>query len=306
MHRYLIILLLLFYIPLELSAQLTPVSDQYVLNPLLINPAFAGSRKALNVGTFYRRQWVGLEGAPETMTMTVDAPIFQDKIGLGFLVINDKIGVTSETQFVSNYAYKIAIGESNLSLGLGAGFLLTNTAWSRLYALEPGDDFYLVDSKIFVVPDFSFGTYFTYHNYYAGFSIPKFLSYKFDFNKNKYKLRNDPVYYTYMLNTGYLFTLTPKIKFLPSTLLTYSVKERFLYDLNTYVSFIDKFWLGLSYRNGRAISGLFQFKITDQFRIAYSYDFDLGELSHYSNGSHGIMLRYELRYKVNVVNPLVF
>ena len=305
MNRFFRILLLLL-IATDLTAQLSPVNDQYVLNPLLINPSYAGSRNALNVGTFYRQQWVGLEGAPETMTISADAPLFQEKLGLGFLLINDKIGVTSETQFVSNYAYKIRIADGTLALGLGAGVLLTNTAWSKLYALEPGDDSYLIDSKIFVVPDFSFGMRYSYGNYFAGFSIPKFLSYKFDYDKNKYLLRNDPVYYTYMLNTGYLFSLTPKINFLPSTLLTYSVGERFLYDLNTYFSFSDKLWLGFSYRNNRSVSGLFQFKITDQFRIAYSYDYELGELGRYSNGSHGIMLRFELRYKVNVDNPLEF
>jgi type IX secretion system PorP/SprF family membrane protein len=305
MNRLIKIFLLLL-LAMDLAAQLTPVTDQYVLNPLLINPAFAGSRKAMNVGTFYRRQWVGIAGAPETMTITADAPLLSEKLGLGFLLINDKIGVTSETQFVSNYAYKINMGDGILSLGLGAGLIITNTAWSELYALQPGDDFYLIDSKRFVVPDFSFGVYYSYHNYFGGFSIPKFLSYKFDYNKNRYKLRNDPKYYTYMLNTGYLFTLSPKIKFLPSTLITYSEGERLLYDLNTYFGFVDKVWLGFSYRNGRSVTGLIQFKLSDQFRIAYSYDFDLGELSRYSNGSHGIMLRYELKYKVNVVNPLIF
>lgn len=299
-------IILLLVLCIDISAQLSPVNDQYVLNPLLINPAYAGSRNALNVGTFYRQQWVGLEGAPETMTITVDAPLFQEKLGLGFLLINDKIGVTSETQFVSNYAYKIGIGDGTLSMGLGAGIILTNTAWSRLYALEPGDDYYLIDSKMFVVPDFSFGVRYSYHNFFTGFSIPKFLSYKFDYNKNKYQIRNDPAYYTYMFNTGYLFRLSPKVNFLPSTLLTYSAGEQFLYDLNTYFSFSDKLWLGFSYRNSRSVSGLVQFRITEQFRVAYSYDFDLGELSKYSNGSHGIMLRYELRYKVNVVNPLDF
>jgi hypothetical protein len=79
-----------------------------------------------------------------------------------------------------------------------------------------------------------------------------------------------------------------------------------LYDLNTYFGFIDRLWLGFSYRNNRSFAGLVQFKINDQFRIAYTYEFDLGEISHYSNGSHGIMLRYELRKRVNVVNPLIF
>ena len=178
--------LLLLLIPISLSGQLTPVTNQYVLNPLTINPAYAGTRGALNIAAFYRRQWVGIAGSPETMTLAVDAPFLDSKLGLGLIITNDKLGVTKETQFHSNYAYKISMGKGNLSLGLGAGLITTNTAWSDLVVLDPGDDHYLIDSRVFVVPDFSFGIYYSNQNYFAGLSVPKLLAYKFDFDKNKY------------------------------------------------------------------------------------------------------------------------
>lgn len=299
-------ILFFLLLPVSLAGQLAPVTDQYVLNPLLINPAFAGSRKALNIGTFYRRQWVGVPGSPETMIIAVDAPMLDDKLGLGFMLVNDKFGVSDEKHFISDYAYKINLGDGILSLGLGAGIITTYTAYSQLIALDPGDDYYQINSKIYVVPTFSFGAYYTYHNYFAGFSIPKFLNYKFNFDKNKYKLVNDPSLYTYMLTTGYLFPVSRNVKFMPSTLLTYSPGEKILYDLNAYFSFYDRFWVGASYWDNRTIAAMFQFQLSSQFKLAYSYDFDIGKLGKYSNGSHGIMLRYEFRYKVQVVNPLVF
>src|SRR5450759_2666372 len=78
-HTYYLLILLLF--PLTLTGQLSPVSNQYVLNPLTINPAFAGNRGALNVAAFYRRQWVGISGSPETMTLSADAPFLDSKLG---------------------------------------------------------------------------------------------------------------------------------------------------------------------------------------------------------------------------------
>jgi type IX secretion system PorP/SprF family membrane protein len=293
-------------IPLCLSGQLTPVTNQYVLNPVSINPAYAGSNNALNIAAFYRRQWIGIIGAPETMTLSTDAPLSDGKIGLGLMIVNDKIGVTKETQFNTSYAYKIDIGEGILSFGLGAGVITTNTAWSDLTAIDPGDEFYLIDSRIFVVPNFSFGVYYSYKNYFAGFSIPKFLSYKFNFDKNKYGLVNDPTVYTYMLNTGYLFKMSQKIKFLPSTLISYSGGGKILYDLNANMNFFERFWIGVSYRDKRSLTAFFQFHLNNQLKMAYSYDFDISKLGRYSNGSHEIMLRYEFRYKVDVVNPLVF
>jgi type IX secretion system PorP/SprF family membrane protein len=293
-------------IPLSLSGQLTPVSNQYVLNPLVINPAYAGSRGALNVAAFYRRQWVGIAGSPETMTLAADAPFLDSKLGLGLIITNDKLGVTKETQFYTTYAYRINMGQGNLSFGLGAGIITTNTAWSDLVALDRGDEYFLIDSRVFVVPDFSFGAYFTHENYFAGLSIPKLLGYKFDFDKNKYSLQSDPGQYYYLFNTGYLFTLSEKFAFLPSTLVTFSVGEKVLFDLNAHFNYIDRLWFGASYKNNRAVSSLLQFAATDQFRIAYTYDFDFGKLGRYSNGSHEVLLRYTFKYKVDVVNPLVF
>ena len=106
--------LVFLLVPLSLSGQQAPVSDQYTLNPLTINPAFAGRRGALNIAAFYRRQWVGIPGAPETMTLAVDAPFMDGKLGLGLTVINDKIGVTKQTLFKSSYSYKVRIGKGNL------------------------------------------------------------------------------------------------------------------------------------------------------------------------------------------------
>jgi len=297
---------ILLLIPFTLSGQISPVTNQYVLNPLTINPAYAGSRGALNVSAFYRRQWVGISGSPETITISADAPLLDSKIGVGFAITNDKLGVTKETQFRSTYAYKIDMGKGNLSMGLGAGLITTNTAWSDLVAIDPGDEYFLTDSRVFVVPDFSFGLYFTYKSYFAGLSVPKLMGYKFNFDKNKYILLFDPGQYYYLFNTGYLFTLSKKIKFFPSALLSFSPGQKLLYDINAHFNYLDRFWAGASYRNKRSLAALFQFAVNNQFRVAYTYDFDFGKLGRYSNGSHEVMLRYEFRYKVDVVNPLIF
>jgi type IX secretion system PorP/SprF family membrane protein len=298
--------LILLLIPLSLAGQLTPVTSQYVLNPLSINPAYAGNRGALNIAAFYRRQWAGIPGAPETITLAADAPFLDSKLGLGFSITNDKIGVTKETHFLTNYSYKINMNKGSLSLGLGAGLITTNTSWSDLVVLDPGDENFLTNSRVFVVPDFTFGAYYSNQNYFAGLSIPKLLGYKFNYDKNKYTLIVKPGNYNYLLNAGYVYTLNQKIKLFPSTLITISPGEKLLVDLNAYVSLNDRIWAGASYRNGRSLGLLCQFAVNNQFRIAYTYDFDFGKLGQYSNGTHEIMLRYEFHYKVKVVNPLNF
>jgi type IX secretion system PorP/SprF family membrane protein len=293
-------------LPLVMAGQLAPVTSQYILNPMTINAGYAGNRGALNIAAFYRHQWVGVTGAPETMTLAFDAPFFDSKLGLGLVINNDKIGVTRQTRIGTYYAYKIGMEDGNLSFGLGAGLIATNTAWSDLIVIDPGDEEYLVDSKVLYVPDFNFGLYYSNKNFFAGVSIPRLLGYEFNIDENKYSLSFNISEYSYLLNTGYVFDLNRKWKFFPSTLVTIASGRKILYDLNAHFSFSDKFWVGGSYRNNRSVTGLFQLQLNNQLRVAYSYDFDLGELGRFSTGTHEIMIRYELRYKVDVINPLLF
>lgn len=299
-------ILLLILIPFNAFGQLTPFTSQYMLNPLSINPAYAGNRGVMSIAAFYRKQWVGVKGSPETMSLAADAPLSDNKMGLGLILTNDKLGVTKETQFSTNYSYKISLKSGILSLGLGAGLIMTNTAWSKLVVLDQGDEYRLIDSKVFVVPNFSFGTYYSGQNFFAGISIPKLLGQQFDFEKNKYVLKNTMKDYNYLFNTGYIFDLSPKLKFFPSVLVVLAPGNYVLFDINANFKVMDHFWLGASYRNGRAISGLFQFQLTNQVKFAYTYDYDFAKLQTFSSGSHEIMLRYEFRYKVEAVSPLNF
>jgi type IX secretion system PorP/SprF family membrane protein len=299
-------LIIFLLIPIGLAGQQTPVTSQYVLNPLSINPAAAGNRGALNIAAFYRRQWTGISGAPETMTLALDAPLFDSRLGLGFIVENDKLGVTKETRFSSLYAYKMRMKGGDLSLGLGAGLITTNSAWSDLVVIDPGDENYLVDSRVFVVPDFSFGLLYSSLKYYAGISVPKLLGYKFNYDNNKYTLMFDPGEFNYLINSGYIFDLSKNVKLFPSTLIDISPGDKLLIDLNVYVGLKDLFWAGVSYRHNRSCGALIQYAINNQLRVAYTYDFDFNKLQTFTNGSHEIMFRYEFRYKVDAISPLNF
>ena len=80
------------------SGQYNTGNTQYIFNPMLINPAFAGGNDALNVSLFYGTKWVGVEGAPKTMAFSVDAPVFRRALGLGLTLVNDDYAVTRENQ----------------------------------------------------------------------------------------------------------------------------------------------------------------------------------------------------------------
>lgn len=301
---FLIISLILF--SEDLKGQLPPVTDQYILNPILINPGSTGERGALNIAAFFRRQWAGIKGAPETITLTADAPLSAGKVGVGFMIQRNNIGVTHETTVSGTYSYKMTTGAGNLSLGLRGGLLSTNTQWSDLVVLDPGDEHYLTDSRVYVVPDFGFGAYLGNSRYFAGLSIPRLIGYRFNYDHNRYSLKINPGQYVYLLQGGYMFDIADDVKFLPSTLISISPGEKTMIDLNAHFGFSERIWAGISYRSNRSMAGLFQFAINNQIKAAYSYYLDFSRLGRFSNGSHEVMLRYEFRFKADIVNPLIF
>jgi hypothetical protein len=112
------------------TAQQLPITTQYLFNGLLINPAYAGSRKALTANLTWRQQWAGFEGAPRTQVLSIHSPLPEKKLALGLLLINDRIGVAHETAVTSNYAYRIRLGRGQLAFGLGAGVRMQAYEWT--------------------------------------------------------------------------------------------------------------------------------------------------------------------------------
>ncbi len=106
--------------------------NQYMFNPLGINPAYAGSREALSVVGLFRNQWVGFQGAPVTQTFSIHSPLAQKKMGLGFQITNDNIGPRNNVNAQVAYAYRIKLFGGQLGFGLGMGVQYLSFDWNKL------------------------------------------------------------------------------------------------------------------------------------------------------------------------------
>jgi type IX secretion system PorP/SprF family membrane protein len=307
MKRNLIpLIFILIFLIRETEGQVPPSTDQYILNPILINPAYAGGRGSFSIAAFYRKQWAGIKGSPETLTLVADSPLSQGKVGLGFSFVHDKTGVTRDNSISTSYSYTIDAFGGDFSFGLRAGILTTNTKWSDLIVLDPGDELYLTNSKKYILPDFGFGIYLSGEKYFGGFSIPRLLNYNFNYQKNKYSAGFDPGNYFFIFTGGYIFKPINDVKFVPSTMISLSPNRKMLFDINAHFVFSDRMWAGASFRSNKSISGLFQFAISNRLKTAYTYFLDLGPLGRFSTGTHEIMLRFEFLYRADIVDPLIF
>ncbi|WP_282456230.1 PorP/SprF family type IX secretion system membrane protein [Chitinophaga sedimenti] len=127
---------------LAAKAQQDAMYTQYMFNTMAINPGYAGSRGTLSATALYRRQWIGVEGAPETQTVSLDMSTRDKKIGLGLQAFNDKIGITRSTGFYATYAYRINFRDdvSSLSVGLQGGFTNFKADFTKVDLIDQGND----------------------------------------------------------------------------------------------------------------------------------------------------------------------
>lgn len=267
---------------------------QYMYNTSIINPAYAGSRGMTSIFGGYRAQWVGLEGAPNTGTFSIHAPVQEDsKVGLGLSFMNDRIGPSDLNSISADFSYKIDFGygyDHHLAFGLKGTIDLYNVDFTKLNIKDDDPRFrYNIENRL--SPNIGAGIYVYSDKYYAGFSIPNFMETKF-YEGNSQSLVLDKVNYYFM--GGYVFDLSESLRLKPTMLTKVVAGSPLQVDLSTNMIIHDKVCLGVAYRWDAAASAMAGFQITDSFFFGYSYDADTKNLGNYNSGSHEIFLRFEI------------
>jgi type IX secretion system PorP/SprF family membrane protein len=287
-------------------AQLLPLMDQYHLNGLAINPAYAGSKEALSVGLYSRIQWVGFEGAPKTFTFSMHSPMGNKRVNLGLMVLADRLGSKEETGFLLNYAYRMELGRGKLSFGLAAGLTSISHNLNSIRYTDAGDVLLQDPGSRALLPAFSVGSYYYTDQFYAGISLPLLTNHQMNQETGRYSIGFDPAATNYCLVTGYLFTLTDKLEILPSLLFKANPATATLLDIHCSVIYNKKLSLGTIIRTSGNLSAVLQIQANRQLRVGYSYGYELSGLSSYQHGSHEVVLQYNFRYIMDVVNPRYF
>ena len=303
MKRYLIIILLVLCASGIRSQHLFPVYSQYMLNGLALNPAYAGSRDVFNITLGYRNQWVGFDGAPVSQTFSAHTPMRNENIALGLFLNNEQIDVRNNTSMYFNYAYRLPLGRGRLAMGLKGGGMIRNVNWSKITLHDPGDEVFNDLARQDILPNFGFGLYYSTNRYFLGASIPFFLS---DSTRNAKTVQYHNISnYNYLVSGGIVIG-NGGVKIKPGFLLKYNKNNPPQVDANLSFILGDLIWVGGSYRIEDALVGLMKLQLNDRLRLGYTYDYALGQLSNYHNGSHEIVLIYDFRFRVSAVNPRYF
>ena len=302
--------IVIFLVSVSVYSQQDSQFTNYMYNTININPAYAGSRGVLNIFGLHRNQWVGLDGAPVTNTFALHTPIENSKIGLGFSIVNDRIGPSDENSISVDVSYSINTSEKyKLSFGVKGTANLLNVDFSKLNIYNEGDILSQqnIDNKF--SPNIGAGIYFHSDKTYFGLSVPNFLETKhFDGQASSLSSASvaaEKMHYYFI--AGHVFDINSSIKFKPAVLSKVVEGAPLQVDLSANFLYNDKFSLGLAYRWDAAMSALAGFQVSDSWFIGYAYDMEVTKLANYNSGSHEIFLRYELFKKYDkAISPRFF
>ncbi|RZK45179.1 MAG: type IX secretion system membrane protein PorP/SprF [Pedobacter sp.] len=272
----------------------------------------------------FRKQWSGIDNAPQTGFATINWSLGNDYLwrnplslpdhgddpmsrnymqnytaspahhGVGVTVVSDKAGPLARTDVNLTYAYHLKLTDRiNMSTGIAAGISRITLDMDQLNLQDPNDPALKNTIVGQTKPDLSIGVWVYGASFFAGASMQQVIPQKLSFT-------TDPNYTTgkekshYFITGGYRFFVQEDIAAVPSVMLKYVSNTPVSVDLNCKFSYKDKFWLGGSYRKDDSFSALAGVNINKLVNVTYSYDFTTSELNTATGGSHEIVLGIQL------------
>jgi type IX secretion system PorP/SprF family membrane protein len=289
-----IVVILFILLSAPLFAQQDPVYNQYMFNPLVVNPAYAGSRDVISTVFLHRSQWVGVDGAPNTQSFSIHSPFAHRKLGLGFNMVRDQFGPYTATTLSGSYAYRLNLSKGKLAFGIRTTAINYTNDWSKVEYRDINEEVNSEGKTMFWLPSFDFGLRYHTRTFYAGITFLNLNNPTLKFNTSSAVNERSSLARHFNLTLGNAFEINKDFVFKPSMMLKMSDKQNLLLDVNFSALYKQAFWFGFSLRSTKAVVIILEYNISDKFRAGYSYDFSFSKLMRYNTGSHEIFLGFDI------------
>ncbi len=308
-----LLFILPFMLSLALSAQQPAQYSLFMMNKVNWNPAYAGMENSLIATGIYRSQWQGIEGNPITQNIGVHLPVNIISSGFGINLENDELGAQSRTTGTAMFNYQMALSpKAVLSLGVSAGLSQRTLDGAKLRTPEGNyvaDAVFHNDALLPVTPisgslaTYGAGVYFLSERLEMGVAVRHLTEPSANLS-DALSMRLNRAFF---FNAQAHFDLSRNLTFHPAALVR-SDAVQIQTDLAAIFRYNDNIMAGASLRGYDsnsldAVAMIVGFKLNDHISLAYAYDFTLSAINQVSNGSHEVMLSYDLNKPLGVGRP---
>ena len=273
----------------QAQAQLESMYSLYRFNPQVINPSQAGSTKHSEFILINRQQWMGMEGSPQTVSLTGNIKYGVNK-GLGFVLINDQSGPVKTATIAADFAYHIKLSQDwNLSGGVRLGMSSMSVNFSALRLISTVDPMFQGDRSTGMKTNTGWGIKLSKGEDGLFFSIaqPRVLNYDFGSQNGAYK---DVAYYYAMAGTK--VKLNDVVNLYPSAMARISPDAPTSWDVNLTANIASKFDLGASLRSQDSYGARIGVQVSPKLYMGYVYEVPTSALSKMASNTHELALRF--------------
>ena len=194
-----------------------------------------------------------------------------------------------------------------MAFGLKGGVTLQDIDLLSITLPQDPNDPLFEDNVNEVYPNFGAGIYYYTDKFYVGLSVPNILK-STHFERSGGIITEASEEMHAFLTAGYVFGLSPTLKFKPSVMFKGVLGAPVSIDINANFLLYNRLELGASYRIDDSLSALINFAVTPDFRIGFAYDYTISEFSNINpGGTYEAILLYDIDFsKKNLKSPRFF
>jgi type IX secretion system PorP/SprF family membrane protein len=275
-------------VTVQTFAQQDPLYAQYLNNPILLNPAYTGSNQQWQTTAGYRTQWSGFDGNPTTINFSSHLSLVDNKVGVGLIVIQDKIAEIKNTEFNLNYSYRLEVVDNKyVYFGLSTGIMRYNSD-PGLLNLQMRDDPAFVYTNRFQF-NTGVGIMFKTEQYMAGLSVPKLIPTRITEAGTEIQVYNQHYY----LFGVFTHNFNERLMIKPALLFKGTYGAPLSVDVNVNLVIDQNYTIGLLTRNLNTFGLMAQLRMS-QYKLGYVFEMPTNSSVGQRFSSHEISFTYSI------------
>lgn len=274
-----------------LCAQQLDVNNEFLVNRYALSPAFTGHNQNFESFLTFRRNWAGIERAPETLRMNLNGRFLKTS-GVGADVMMSRAGIFRNLSVAASYAYHLKIARSHqVDIGLSAGVYETRVDFSGA-SMEALMDPMVMNNQSMRSLHFNggFGIAYTFRQLNIGFVMPRMLSSRLQSDANGETIYRAERAFTF--HASYLFEVSENFTIEPYLIATSLQNSPLFIKASALAKYKGFLWLGGGYQKGNIFclhAGGIPY---ERILLQYSFESGISAIAAASAGTHEITLGF--------------